>query len=204
MMRKNKLTRQLALALSCAMIITSLPVMSTQAQATENKDVSEISELLVSGNETEASELDADLVNEEAGEDQYVSGVWGENISWSLDMNTGHLDISGSGDMDPLKNEDDAWRQYYSSIQSVTIADGVTSVGSCAFVFCSSLNSIQLPESITSIDDNAFGSCGLSQIVIPNGTESIGDAAFSSCNSLSSVILSDSVKKIGNDAFNDC
>ncbi len=46
-----------------------------------------------------------------------------------------------------------------SSLTSVTILDGVTSIGGSAFFNCSSLTSITIPNSITSIGDSAFKDC---------------------------------------------
>ncbi|MBE7058003.1 MAG: hypothetical protein E7387_02740 [Ruminococcaceae bacterium] len=40
-----------------------------------------------------------------------------------------------------------------------TIPDGVTSIGFCAFLYCSSLTSITIPDSVTSIGDGAIDDC---------------------------------------------
>jgi hypothetical protein len=42
---------------------------------------------------------------------------------------------------------------------SVTISEGVTSIGGGAFRYCSKLKSVTIPEGVTSIDDNAFRGC---------------------------------------------
>ena len=41
----------------------------------------------------------------------------------------------------------------------MTIPDGVTSIGECAFFGCSSLTSITIPNSVRSIGDWAFENC---------------------------------------------
>ena len=54
-------------------------------------------------------------------------------------------------------------------IKSVTIKDGVTSIGEWAFDGCTGLTSITIPNSVTSIGDGTFYGCtGLTSITIPN------------------------------------
>ena len=90
-------------------------------------------------------------------------------------------------------------------LQSVEIGDGVTSVGSEAFYYCSSLASITIPDGVTSIGSEAFAYCySLASITIPDGVTSIGDRAFSDCSSLASITIPDGVTSIGSNAFSDC
>ena len=61
----------------------------------------------------------------------------------------------------------------------------VTSIGSCAFLDCSSLTSITIPNSVTSIGYAAFRNCySLTSVTIPNSVTSIGWQAFYGCSSL--------------------
>ena len=58
-----------------------------------------------------------------------------------------------------------------SSIKSIEIPEGVTTIENYAFAQCDSLVEIVLPTSIVSIEENAFqGSTSLSKILIPSGT----------------------------------
>ncbi|MBP5428876.1 MAG: leucine-rich repeat protein [Clostridia bacterium] len=69
-----------------------------------------------------------------------------------------------------------------SKLTSVTIPDGVTSIGEYAFEDCSGLTSVTIPDSVTSIEGYAFQNCsGLISITIPDSVTSIGDNAFSCC-----------------------
>ena len=91
------------------------------------------------------------------------------------------------------------------SLQSVTIPNSVTGIGSDAFYLCESLQSVTIPNSVTGIGDEAFYLCeSLQSVTIPNSVISIGDGAFSSCESLQSVTIPNSVTKIGNYAFDGC
>ncbi|MBO4573165.1 MAG: leucine-rich repeat protein [Clostridia bacterium] len=81
------------------------------------------------------------------------------------------------------------WAFYNcSSLTSVTIGNGVTSIGYAAFAYCYSLTSVTIPDSVTSIGNSAFYNCGnLTSVTIGNGVMSIGNSAFSGCNSLTSI-----------------
>ena len=60
-----------------------------------------------------------------------------------------------------------------------SIPNSVTSIGNCAFYYCTGLTSVTIPNSVTSIEDWAFGYCsGLTSIEIPNSVTSIGSWAF--------------------------
>ena len=90
------------------------------------------------------------------------SGTCGTNVNWSLDTSTGLLKITGTGEM-----SSSPWKSYNSSIKSVEIAEGVTSIGGSAFYNCSGLTSVTIPNSVTSIKSFAFSGCeGLTRVYI--------------------------------------
>ena len=92
-----------------------------------------------------------------------------------------------------------------SSLMSIEIPNSVTSIGSRAFEHCRYLTSIEIPDSVTSIGFSAFEYCSsLTSIEIPNGVTSIGSSAFCYCSNLTSVVIPDSVMSIGDNAFNGC
>ena len=127
----------------------------------------------------------------------------GSNLTWTLDSD-GVLTISGSGDMyDYGYGSSDA--PWHGRVKSAVIAEGVTSIGGCAFYDCRSLTSVTIPDSVTRIGSFAFDNCrSLTSVTIPNGVTSIGTAAFDYCTSLISVTIPDSVTSIGDGAFSNC
>ena len=80
----------------------------------------------------------------------------------------------------------------------------VTSIGNEAFRDCKSLTSITIGNGVTSIGGNAFLFCSLTSITIPDSVTSIGDSAFFSCSRLTSITIPDSVTSIGRKAFYAC
>jgi len=92
-----------------------------------------------------------------------------------------------------------------SKIASVTIADGITSIGQYAFNACANLTEITIPEGVTSIGTSAFYSCtSLADITIPESVTSIGSNAFFRCSSLTSVTIHENLTFIGRGAFSEC
>ena len=116
----------------------------------------------------------------------------------------------------------------FKSLKSITLHDGITSIGISAFCECESLTEITIPKGVTSISNYAFYGCkslkkvvlsegikaigeyafegctSLESIVLPSTLEEINEYAFNGCTSLESVIIPESVTKIGDSAFNDC
>ena len=91
------------------------------------------------------------------------------------------------------------------SMTSIALPAGLTSLGGFAFYGCSSLTSIKLPAGLTSIDGLAFRGCSsLTSIELPAGLTSIGEFAFSGCSSLTSIELPAGLTSIGDNAFHGC
>ena len=74
------------------------------------------------------------------------------------------------------------------TIETVVVADSVTSIGDYAFYGCSNLASVTIPDGVTSIGDYAFSGCSnLTSVIIPDGVTSIGSDAFSGCSGLTAI-----------------
>ena len=80
----------------------------------------------------------------------------------------------------------------------------VASIGNIAFRDCSSLNSVTIENGVTTIEEYAFYNSSLAAITLPNTLTSIGYSAFSGCSTLTSISIPNSVKNLGRSAFENC
>ncbi|MBR4225222.1 MAG: leucine-rich repeat protein [Candidatus Methanomethylophilaceae archaeon] len=141
--------------------------------------------------------------------DAASSGTCGDGLTWNLD-DSGILTISGQGSMDDygpgvIDYHGSSESPWGKDVESVTIEDGVASIGECAFADCSSLASIAIPASVESIGAGAFKKCvSLSSITIPGPVKAIEEEAFLGCASLAYVSLPDSLESIDEFAFCKC
>lgn len=94
---------------------------------------------------------------------------------------------------------------YETNIQSISLPNGLKTIGNLAFYQCRNLSTVSIPSSTTSIGEAAFRGCiSLSQIVLPNGLETIQKNTFEGCTSLSNLVLPENIKTIGSGAFGSC
>lgn len=117
---------------------------------------------------------------------------------------------------------------FYSKLRSVTIPEGVKTIGNNAFAYnyalteinlpstlkyigeaafedCMNLPTIDLPDSITEIGARAFSGCkSITAVQLPVELSEIKNATFFGCSALEKVTLGVNVKKIGSEAFEDC
>ena len=127
----------------------------------------------------------------------------GENLTWKFA--DGILTISGTGEMYDYSEDYLApWNEHCLEITNVTISDGVTSIGSYAFCYCS-VKSITLPFGLKHIGASAFFNCpNIQQINIPDSVEHIDPYAFSFCKGLHTVQLPSSLTLISEELFAEC
>lgn len=127
----------------------------------------------------------------------------GENLTWKFA--DGILTISGTGEMYDYSEDYLApWSEHCVEITNVTISDGVTSIGSSAFCYCS-VKSITLPFGLKHIGASAFFYCpNIQQIKIPDSVEHIDPYAFSCCKGLHTVQLPASLTLISEELFAEC
>ena len=116
----------------------------------------------------------------------------GPNLRWRFSSSTGQLVIEGFGPMYDYEYNNVTtfstapWNCYADQIVSISLPNGLTSIGTGAFYYCNYLESLQIPETVEKIGIRAFFGCmGLSGVVkIPKNVKEIGDEAFKICTSL--------------------
>lgn len=139
-----------------------------------------------------------------------------------------HVTVPEKLDGCPVMTINDNTFKGNTTIESVTIPDGVTYIGVSAFEGCTNLQEVNLPQSLSVIGTKAFKGCNrLMEITIPDGVTQIRSNAFencirllrvelpsaltyvssycfSSCSKLKDVVLPDGVTYIGTEAFAFC
>lgn len=118
-------------------------------------------------------------------------GMCGDNAYW--DVTGGVLTISGTGNMYDYDYwySQPPWLSLASTIRTVVIEEGITSIGQCAFssdenngeeyVF-SILTDVQIANTVTTIRRNAFAECTILETVhIPASVTEIEDSVFVNC-----------------------
>lgn len=83
----------------------------------------------------------------------------------------------------------------------VVIPDGVTRIGTAAFMCCQGIDSVAISDSVTIIGSSAFQESSLSYVFIPDSVTSIGGFAFAWCNHMAEIYVPSSVTNIGSNAF---
>ena len=133
-----------------------------------------------------------------------LGGACGESLSWELTGSV--LTITGSGAMTEYRDGNFApWHEMRDRIITVSLPDGLTTIGKYAFLNCESLASLRVPDTVTRIGEYAFAECkSLRLVQIGSGISEISEGAFSACEALSGLTLPEGLQKIGLKAFYRC
>lgn len=95
--------------------------------------------------------------------------------------------------------------KYTGTATSVSVPEGVKTIGAEAFADNTSLSYITFPKSLQSIENGAFSGCRyLNRVILPEGVRSIGNGAFADCDNLYSVTIPASLTQIGTSVFAGC
>ena len=111
-----------------------------------------------------------------------------------------HLEVPGS-----IKVIHNSAFSGITSLKSIKICNGVTSLSDHCFQNCESLEDVSFPESIDTIGSLCFAGCTkLEEIVLPDKLTEISESLFEGCGSLKSVTIGRNIIKVGSKAFMNC
>ena len=86
-------------------------------------------------------------------------------------------------------------------ITSCNINSGCKIIYDEAFLYCYDLASVTIPDGVVSIGIRSFSGCCMTSIIIPNSVKHIGEWAFENCGGLLSIDVPESVETIDEGAF---
>jgi len=159
------------------------------------------------------------------GTDYYVfhnpKDMCGANLRWKYNASTHALTLyrfdetlpatmynfQNISDYPEFFNTPDApWYQYHDEISSISLPEGLTNIGSMAFVNCSTVVAeVIIPSTVIYIENLAFGYChSIPRAIIPEGVQYIGEKAFISCSSLDTINIPAGVSTIKESTFEYC
>lgn len=174
-MKKRHVQKMLTMALTAAVICSSVPV---SAETVSENETAVTVDTAAEQETAEKPELEADQAETkdtevEDGKEGYLSYCIYQKPDETKYVEITRCDYNAKGAVEiPTKIKDIK----------------VTSIGNEVFFGCSELTSIEIPSSVTSIGNFAFSGCsGLTGIEIPSSVTKIGEAAFSGCSGLTSI-----------------
>lgn len=139
-------------------------------------------------------------------------GAEGNNVKWSLDLETGILTVNGSGIMKDYYEGSAPWySQYKESIKKVIIEDGITTIGEYAFYGLANLTVVSIGKDVKAIDEGAFYETSLNQIDgneegyfrLPDTVEKLRVKAFGKTK-FEDIYLGGNLISIHEDTFSGC
>ena len=205
---------------SCSSVKISNPYSSISASSNSNNSssTSEVSES--EDNTLNSSEISSNDMLSTNNSSTLLDQVEENGVIYKLAYGevtvAGHTDDMGSSIVilskvtingqkySVLKINDNAFAKC-ESLESVTIQDGLRTIGNHAFDGCVSLKNVTFPYTIQSFYTSAFANCtALESINLPTRIKSIGWSSFEGCRSLKSIIIPRSVTEMGPQVFQSC
>ena len=213
--------------------VSNLFPMNVRAEEKEETDTTIVSE---DGEILFGSSIEEEIISEQTitlGENT-VTDSCGTTTSWTYDIDSKTLIISGEGDLISMTYLTDNWYNYVDSVETIVVENSITSVPAGIFEDCTSLKNLSIPlmekidgegswtlsswlgenrsniESLTlnsgTIIPEHFASyCpNLQEINLANTITTIGEYAFYDCENITSIVIPDSVISLGDNAFSSC
>lgn len=132
------------------------------------------------------------------------TGQCGDALTYTVtgDEESGYaMAITGTGDMNNYGLDEWAapWRDY--NFKSISIGDGVTSIGDYAFASNGVEVKLTIGKKVKRIGEAAFMDTGIKgTLTIPNSVQTIGEGAFEQ-SAITKLVLGKGIKELGDYAF---
>ena len=168
--------------------------------------------------ESRSGKIFTDLTKHEWTDDNYNSSI--EHVKFDssfsgykyiMNMNrmfenmTNLVTVESMETVNAIYNPDISYMFFNcGSLTSVSLPNGITSVGHASFYNCSGLSSVSIPNSVTLIDEGAFFQCSsLKTIRIPGKVTDIKRYAFYGCTFDDVYCYAESAPSTGSNTFYD-
>lgn len=116
-------------------------------------------------------------------------GGTAKGVVWSVNTDTGVLDISVEGPMGTWTQGSQPWYKHRASITSIVFSQATSHITSYAFSDLYNVKEIVIPNSVEAIDDYAFIGCSSAELIdIPISVATWGTKVFNGCVNVSTII----------------
>lgn len=125
-----------------------------------------------------------------------------EDVTITLNLDTGIMNISGIGEFLSLYNIDNTPNSISSRIKSLNIGDGITKIPNGCFSGNENLEEILFPDTLVEIEGgNFYNSPKINKLTFPESLKRINGRCFGSLSSLETIIFNEGLKTIDGGSF---
>ncbi len=119
----------------------------------------------------------------------YIPGTCSTNVNWILYAD-GELVISGTGAMTNWSSASDApWYSMSEKIKSITVENGVRSIGKYAFYNCNQVSKVTIADTVLIIEYYGFYGCSAKELTMPATVGIAGSTVFDNCMQIEKITL---------------
>lgn len=125
-----------------------------------------------------------------------------EDVTITLNLDTGIMNISGIGEFLSLYNIDNTPNSISSRIKSLNIGDGITKIPNGCFSGNENLEEILFPDTLVEIEGgNFYNSPKINKLTFPESLKRINGGCFGSLSSLETIIFNEGLETIDGGSF---
>lgn len=182
-------------------MVTEKPIYAGMYRSTVTFDI-QLKEITETDYSLEDIENDPHLFGIGLTKPQYVVARFNDDYSSAVITKNGD---ESDGKMMSWRQVNSPFSENKETLNSVSVKQGVTTIGATEFMNCINITEVNLPDSIEQIGTDAFSQCkALQNIYLSENVKVIGSSAFSNCSSLTEVRLPSKLKKVNSHTFSGC